>query len=65
MSGNFLRCSKGGKDPLKVPEVRCDKPGDASAEMGLFSPGGTNLLDFFELQHVLSTYDEDLRDPLW
>ena len=24
MSGNFLSCSKGVKDPLKVPEVRCD-----------------------------------------
>ena len=24
MSGNFLNCSKGVKDPLEVPEVRCD-----------------------------------------
>ena len=24
MSGNFLRCSKGVKDPLEVPDVRCD-----------------------------------------
>ena len=24
MWGNFLSCSKGVKDPLKVPEVRCD-----------------------------------------
>ena len=24
MSGNFLSCSKGVKDPLVVPEVRCD-----------------------------------------
>ena len=32
--------------------------------MGLFSPGGENLLDFLELRHVLSTYDGDLRDPL-
>ena len=24
MSGNFLSCSKGMKDPLEVPEVRCD-----------------------------------------
>ena len=24
MSGNFLSCSKGVKDPLKVPEFRCD-----------------------------------------
>ena len=33
--------------------------------MGLISPGGENLLDFLELQQVLSTYDRDLRDPLW
>ena len=32
--------------------------------MGLISPEGENLLDFFELQQVLSTYDGDLRDPL-
>ena len=65
MSGNFLSCSKGVKDPLDVPEVRCDYPPDASAEMGLISPGGENLLDFLELRQVLSTYDGDLRDPLW
>ena len=33
--------------------------------MGLISPGGENLLDFLELQQVLSTYVGDLRDPLW
>ena len=33
--------------------------------MGLISPGGENLLDFNELPQVLSTYDRDLRDPLW
>ena len=33
--------------------------------MGLISPGGENLLYFLELQQVLSTYDGDLRDPLW
>ena len=64
MSGNFLSCSKGVKDPLEVPEVRCDYTRDASVEMGLVSPEGENLLDFFELQQVLSTYDGDLRDPL-
>ena len=32
--------------------------------MGLISPGGENLLDFLELQQVLSSYDGDLRDPL-
>ena len=33
--------------------------------MGLISPGGENLLDFLELRQVLSTYDGDLRVPLW
>ena len=33
--------------------------------MGLISPGGQNLLDFLEFWQVLSTYDMDLRDPLW
>ena len=33
--------------------------------MGLISPGGQNLLDCLELRQVLSTYDGDLRDPLW
>ena len=33
--------------------------------MGLISPGGENLLDFFELRQVLSTYDGDLRDQHW
>ena len=64
MSGNFLSCSKGVKDPLEVPEVRCNLPGEASAEMGLISPGGENLLDFLELWQMLSTYGGDLRDPL-
>ena len=65
MSGNFLSCSKGVKDPFEVPGVRCDKPRDASAEMGLISPGGENRLDFLELRQVLSNYYRDLRDPLW
>ena len=34
-------------------------------EMALTSPGGENLLDFLELQQVLSNYDGDLSDPLW
>ena len=65
MSGNFLSCSKGVKDPLEVPEFRCDKPRDDSAEMGLISPGGEDLLGFLELWQVLLTYDGDVRDPLW
>ena len=64
MSGNFLSCSKGVKDPLEVPEFKCDYPLVASAEMGLMSPGGENLLDFLELRQVLSIYDGVLRVPL-
>ena len=33
--------------------------------MGLISPGGEKLLNFFEVRQVLSTYDGDLRDILW
>ena len=33
--------------------------------MVFISPGGKNLLDFLELRQMLSTYDGDLRDPLW
>ena len=33
--------------------------------MRLISPGGENLLDVLELGQVLSSYDWDLRDPLW
>ena len=39
MSWNFLSCSKGVKEPLEVPEFRCDYPRDASVEMGLISHG--------------------------
>ena len=34
-------------------------------DKGLISLGGENILDFLELRQVLSTYDGDLRDPLW
>ena len=63
--GELLEFQQGVKDPLEFPEVRCDLPGDASAKMGLISPGGENLLNFLELRQVLSTFDGDLRDPLW
>ena len=65
MSGNFLSCRKGVKDPFEVQEGRWDFSGDTAAEKGLISPGGENLLDFLEVRQVLSTYDGDLRDPLW
>ena len=50
MSGNFMSCSKGVKDPLEVPELKCDYPLVASVEMGLISPGKENLQDFLELR---------------
>ena len=62
--GELLELQQGCEGPLEVPDVRCDKPRYASAETGLISPGGVNLLDFLELLQVLSTYDGDLRDPL-
>ena len=65
MSGNFLSCRYGVKDPLEVSDIRCDKPRDASAEKGLILPGGENLLDFVELRQLLLSYDGDLRDLLW
>ena len=65
MLGNFLSCRKGVKDPVEVQTVSCDWPRDASAELGLILPGGENHLDFLELWQVLSSYDGDLRDPLW
>ena len=65
MSGNFLSCSKCVKHPLEVPELKCDYPLVDSVEMGLISPGGENLVDFLEVRQVLSSYDWDLRDPLW
>ena len=63
MSGNFLSCSKGVKDPLEVPDFKGDYRLVASVEMGLISPGLENLLNFLELWKVLLTYDGDLRDP--
>ena len=55
--GELLELQQGREGPLEVPDVRCDKPRDASLEMGLISPGGENLLEFLELRQVLSTYD--------
>ena len=52
MSGIFLSCSKGVKDPFEVQEGRCDLPGNSSAEKGLISSGGESLLDFLKLWHL-------------
>ena len=65
MLGNFLSCRKGVKNPVEFPEVSFDWPRDASTEMGIISPGRENLLNSLELRQVLSSYDGDLRDPVW
>ena len=43
-------------------DPRLERPGSAG-KTGF--PGKENLLDFLKLLQVLSTYDGDLRDPLW
>ena len=50
--GNFLSCSKGGKDPCKVQEGRHDFPREATTEKGLISPARENLLIFLDLRQV-------------
>ena len=50
MSGNFLSCTKGVKDPLEAQEGKWDFSQDATAEKGLISCWGENLLDFLELR---------------
>ena len=52
ISGNFLRGRKGVEESLEVQEGRCDLPRDASAEKGLISLGGENILDFLELRQI-------------
>ena len=49
LSGNFVSCCKGMKDPFEVQEGRCDFPRDATAEKCVISPGRENLLVFLEL----------------
>ena len=64
MSGNFLSCSKCVKDPLEVPEVRSDSLETPQHEWAHLAWRGEPP-GFFELRQVPSTYDGDLRDPLW
>ena len=64
MSGNFLSCIKGVKDPLEVQSlgvISLKTPQWKWASSGL--EGRTSWI--LELRQVLSTYDGDLRDPLW
>ena len=64
MSGNFLSCSKGVKDPFEIQEGRCDLPRDASVESGLISPEGRTSWIFSSCGRSHPSYDGDLRDPL-
>ena len=52
MSGNFLSCRKGVKDPFEVQEGRYNFHPDGAAEKCLILPGGENLLGFLELGQV-------------
>ena len=63
MSGNFLSCSKGAKDPFEVQEGRCDFARHAVAEKGLISPGGENILVFLELQHIPLELRRGIQGP--
>ena len=50
MSGNFLSCLKGVKDPFGAEKGRWDFSRDTAVEKGLSSRSGENLLVFLELQ---------------
>ena len=54
MSGNFLSCLKGVKDPFGAQEGRWDFSRDVAAEKGFSSCAGENLLIFFELRQGFS-----------
>ena len=63
--GYFWSLASGVSPRLEWGHARALSPRDLAAVSRFFSPGGENLLDFLELRQVLSTYDGDLRDPLW
>ena len=50
MSGNFLSCLKGVKDPFEAQEGRWDFSRDTAAEKDLITRLGENLLVFLELR---------------
>ena len=50
MSGNFLSCLNGVKDPFGAQEGRWDFSRDAAAEKGLSLLCAENLLIFLELR---------------
>ena len=49
MSGNFLSCIKGVKDPLEAKEGKWDFSQDSAGEKALISRVGENLLIFLDL----------------
>ena len=65
MLGNFLSCSKGVKDPLEVPDVRVISLETPQRKWASSRLEGRTSWIFSSLRQVLSTYDGDLRDPLW
>ena len=52
ISGNFLSCLKGVKDPFLAQERRWDFSRDTAVEKGLSSRGGENLLVRLKLCRV-------------
>ena len=64
MSGNFLSCGKGVKDPFKVPEGRCDFPPDTAAKRASYPLEGRTFCFSSSCCRFLLSYDGDLRDPL-
>ena len=64
MSGNFLTCLKGFKEPFGAQVGRWNFSRDATAENGLSSPCREILLVFLELRGFLSSYDWEFMDKL-
>ena len=53
MSGNFVSCIKGVKDPFKAQEGRWDFSRDPTKEKGHISQREENLPVFLELQQEI------------
>ena len=64
MSGNFLSCLKGVKDPFEAQEGKWDFSRDAGAKTASSCVEGRISWFFSSRGRFLSRYDGDLRDPL-
>ena len=64
MSGNFLSCSKGMKDPFEVQEGRCDFPLDAERKMASSRLEGRTSWFFLSCGRFPASYNGDLSHPL-